>query len=86
MRDKERDLNKLMAAFFQRLEIKIEDCVGLDSKCPFGGSIADDVLEIIGWAKTGRDYSGDQIDYAYELFEKDLLPHIQGKFRAIATE
>lgn len=94
MRNMNEDLQKLANAFFENLTIvRIEyGGIGLNPKRPFGNSnVEEDILEIIecemesnstienkeDW---GPCYSGEQIDYARNLYHNMLIPYLQSKY------
>jgi hypothetical protein len=90
-RDRIADLDKLSEAFFENLE-RESRCEyggwGLDDKRPFGNSsVAEDILEIIGWEPEGEDpydgrttYSYAQKEYAHALYD-DLGDHLRRRWK-----
>lgn len=80
--DKQKHLKHLANAFVDELIIDGENCIGLDSKRPFGNSnIALDVCEIIGLScsKCHGSPCDDCRDYAMSLLLVDLKPYLREK-------
>ena len=86
---REKDLLKLEAAFFENLE-RNDYCeyggIGLDDKRPFGNSdVPGDILKIIGQEKEGDDgdeacWSSFQRTYANKLYDS-LVDHLKSRYK-----
>lgn len=81
-RDVEKDLNALLKAFAENLEIS--NCefggIGLNGKRPFGNSdVENDILTIIGWEieHYDEDILNEQYEYARDLYFNKLIPYIK---------
>jgi len=80
------DLQKLARAFYKNLDLRVTASevrwsIGLDPKRPFGnGDVESDILEIIGMKRDGDEWTEEQLEYTWMLYQVKLVPYLRRQF------